>query len=385
MCIAILNTKAVTLKKDLLNNCWQNNGDGAGMLYMLDGKMQVFKEMKSFDNFYQEYLRVRKQVSKQNIVLHFRISTHGKVNETNCHPFLVHDELGFVHNGMIYEVPRHNDYSDTHQFNELILKKMIYGFEYDEHILNMIESYIGSGSKLIFLNSDDDYAIVNEKAGHWNMNCWFSNSSYKQVNNWVDYGGTKKYKGSSYGYGGYGGSSYGLNATAKYSSGFSNHSDFYSDDDVYCECCDKKMYGQTEMERGTCWGCHQLLTEEYGGDYKNNPEYKMDYLGSYEDEDLCECCCNNYGLYSNEYNAYVCEECYADVLSQHSQTEQKSSITNTNYLTPEQYADLLSKIDKKDYKYNKDLNILELHTDFGTFFYDQKAHLWMNKSALLGA
>jgi hypothetical protein len=389
MCIAILNTKNVTLKKELLNNCWENNGDGAGLLYMLNGKMQVFKEMKSFDKFYNEYIRVRKEIQKQNIVLHFRISTHGKVNKTNCHPFLVHEELGFVHNGMIYNVPTHTEYSDTHQFNELILKKMTNGFEYDEHILDMIEGYIGVGSKLIFLNANDDFAIVNSKAGHWNMGCWFSNSSYKQVNDWVDYGGTKKYKGSSYGYGGYSGSGYGLNATQKYSSGFSFHSDFYDESEEFCECCDKKMYGQTELDRGTCWTCHQENIEFYGDDYKNSPAYKHDVLGIAEDEGLCESCCNDYGPYSKVYNAHICDECYNWL--EEGDTKEAAKKVNDDFdlsithLSPEQYSKLISLVENKEYKYNKEINILELKTEFGTFCYDQNKKMWIKKSALLGA
>ena len=196
MCIAILNKKGATLKRELLKNCWDNNGDGAGLLYIDNNKqMNTFKELKSFDVFYQEYTRVKKSYGKRNIVLHFRISTHGKIDETNCHPFLVNDNLGFVHNGMIYDVPTSKDYSDTYMFNETVLKNFTEGFEYNEIILDMIESFIGS-NKLVFLNSNNDFAIVNEKAGHWSNDCWFSNNSYKYVSDYVDYGGTKVYRGS---------------------------------------------------------------------------------------------------------------------------------------------------------------------------------------------
>jgi predicted glutamine amidotransferase len=299
MCIAILNTKSVTLKRELLNNCWKNNGDGAGILYAKDGQMQVFKEMKSFDNFYAEYLRVRKEVSKQNIVLHFRISTHGKVNETNCHPFLVSDQLGFVHNGMIYDVPTSPDYSDTYMFNEEILKDLKDGFEYNETILDMLESYIGAGSKLLFLNSDDECFIVNEKAGHWNMNCWFSNSSYKQVNDWVDYGG-KKVKKSSMGYGSY--NTYGSYKTynspgtssdiSKSSFGF--HNDWH--DQHTCEACDINLYGINEINRGMCDWCYEEQTA-----IAENREP--------EDLDICENCLTNYGKFDNNFQAHVCSDC----------------------------------------------------------------------------
>jgi predicted glutamine amidotransferase len=305
MCIAILNTKGVTLKKELLKNCWENNTDGAGMLYTKDGQMQVFKEMKSFDTFYKEYSRVRKQLTKNNIVLHFRISTHGKVNETNCHPFLVSDALGFVHNGMIYDVPTSKDYSDTYMFNEELLKNLKDGFEYNETMLDMLETFIGSGSKLLFLNSDDDFAIVNEKAGHWNLNCWFSNNSYKQVNNWVDYGG-KKVSKSTFGYGSY--NTYGYGKTYKpvaSSSGTSKSSidsslDFYDDwkqeGHQYCDCCDINLYGINEINRGMCEWCY----EEQAAIAENREPMDMD---------VCENCVSHYGKYNSHFQAYVCSDC----------------------------------------------------------------------------
>lgn len=305
MCIAILNTKGTILKKELLRNCWENNGDGAGMLYINDyNMMEVFKEMKSFDVFYDKYSEVKRKYGKRNIVLHFRISTHGGITESNCHPFMVHQDLGFVHNGMIYNVPTSKVHSDTYMFNEVILKKLKEGFEYDEDVLDMLEVYIGSGSKLIFLNADDDYAIVNEKAGHWNLGCWFSNSSYKQVNSWVDYGGVKKQKANIYGYG-YG--SWGTynpktywadtpaadDKPAKSSKSYSLTDD---DDDskLYDQCseCGMHLYDAKEFESGKCEYC---VAEEA-------------VLAS--QEGMCECCdvWGNLG-YNVNYDAFVCSRC----------------------------------------------------------------------------
>jgi len=208
MCIAILNTAKHTIKRTHLKNSWDNNGDGAGILYIKDDKMAVFKEMSNFDTFYNKYLEIKQEHGDKNIVLHFRISTHGKVNEDNCHPFLVDDELGFVHNGMIYDVPTSVDYSDTYMFNEKYLKLMKKGFDRSNEIMDMVANYIGAGNKLIFLNAKDEYTVVNEKAGHWYKGSWFSNTSYQRVNDYVDYGGTIRYKGKHYGKGyssGYGG------------------------------------------------------------------------------------------------------------------------------------------------------------------------------------
>ena len=52
MCIAVVNPKAVTLKKQILQNCWDNNNDGAGILYVQDNKVVAKKEMNDFNIFY---------------------------------------------------------------------------------------------------------------------------------------------------------------------------------------------------------------------------------------------------------------------------------------------------------------------------------------------
>ena len=294
MCIAILNKKGATLKRELLKNCWDNNGDGAGLLYIDNKKqMNTFKELKSFDVFYQEYTRVKKSYGKRNIVLHFRISTHGKVDETNCHPFLVSDDLGFVHNGMIYDVPTSKDYSDTYMFNETVLKNFTEGFEYNEIMLDMLETFV-VGSKLVFLNTNDDYAIVNEKAGHWSNDCWFSNNSYKQVNNYVDYGGTKVYRGSlgsGYGMGYTPGNVYGQSYGSSYDwSAPSTKRDEYINDEI-CYDCGMTLCDENEKEFGTCEYC------------------QADHYKELQKDDECESCLGTGAKYNEDWKAVICAMC----------------------------------------------------------------------------
>lgn len=298
MCIAILNKKEATLKRELLKNCWDNNGDGAGLLYIDNKKqMKTFKELKSFEVFYQEYSRVKKSYGKRNIVIHFRISTHGKIDETNCHPFLVNDNLGFVHNGMIYDVPTSKDYSDTYMFNETILKNFTEAFEYNEIILDMLESFIG-GSKLVFLNTNNDYAIVNEKAGHWANGCWFSNGSYKHVSNYIDYGGTKVYRGSlGSGIGYTPGNVYGQSYGSSYAwsePSTKKQKDISRDEHIYdeiCYECGMTLCEDNEIEFGTCEYC------------------QTEYYKELQKDDECESCLGIGAKYNEDWKAMICATC----------------------------------------------------------------------------
>lgn len=198
MCIAILNTPNVTFSKSLIRTCWDNNGDGAGLIYT-DTKrktLHTFKELDNVEKFYAKYIEVRRKHPKSKVVLHFRISTSGGVNIQNTHPFNVNDALAFVHNGVISELNGiDKNRSDTNLFNEQVLKHLPAGFERSEAIAKLIGKYIGH-SKLVFLNALNEALIVNTSLGVTDpayFGCWFSNSTYKP-SAYYDYGGTKVYK-----------------------------------------------------------------------------------------------------------------------------------------------------------------------------------------------
>jgi len=198
MCIAILNTKGLISKKTL-KNCWENNPDGAGLAYPEAGAMKTYKELKDFKSFYKHYADVRTRLPDNvNMLIHFRIATHGKINETNCHPFLINKNTAFIHNGVISnsKMGTSPDFSDTYLFNQTILKKLQSNFIANEAILNLLASYIG-GSKLVFLNGNNEWSIVNEKSGIWDKDNWFSNTSYEEDMYYGCYMGDYGYKKSN--------------------------------------------------------------------------------------------------------------------------------------------------------------------------------------------
>jgi predicted glutamine amidotransferase len=190
MCIAILNTKkGGRLPKNQIQNSWDNNDMGSGLLWNKDGKLNVFKSY-DYDEYLEKYNKLRDDKSIGNIVLHFRIATSGYNGEHNLHPFLVNDDLGFVHNGVIKGLGN-KKFSDTYEFNDM-LKKYKHNFLNCEVSKFFISEYIGY-SKLIFLDNKDKYVIINEELGKWSSGNWYSNDSYKQYNDYKYYGSTKVY------------------------------------------------------------------------------------------------------------------------------------------------------------------------------------------------
>lgn len=188
MCIAILNTKkAGRLPKSHIKNSWDNNDMGAGLLWNESNKLSVFKTY-DYDEYISKYNELRDNANIGNIVLHFRIATSGYKGEHNLHPFLVSDTLGFVHNGVIKGLGN-KQFSDTYEFNDM-LKKFKHNFLACDMSKYFISEYIGY-SKLLFLDADDKYTIINEELGKWADGNWYSNDSYKQYNDYSYYGNVK--------------------------------------------------------------------------------------------------------------------------------------------------------------------------------------------------
>jgi len=193
MCIAILNTKkAGRLPKKQIQNSWDNNDMGAGLLWNKGNKLSVFKSY-DYDDYIEKYNELRDDKSIGNIVLHFRIATSGYNGEHNLHPFLTNDNLGFVHNGVIKGLGN-KSFSDTYEFNDM-LKKFGHDFLNCDMTKYFISEYIGY-SKLVFLDNKDKYTIINEELGKWSSGNWYSNDSYKEYKPYVYYGNQKVAKGA---------------------------------------------------------------------------------------------------------------------------------------------------------------------------------------------
>ena len=178
MCIAIMKSENKKISKTTLQRCYDSNPDGAGFMFAANKELTVKKGYFTFKEFYKEY----KPHENKQVLLHFRIKTHGPIDKNNCHPFLVNSGLGFIHNGIISGYGN-NKKSDTIEFNEAILQKIVakHGNNslFDDPMVELIENVIGY-SKLVFLDRHGNYKIMNEDKGSWDNGIWYSNSSYKK-------------------------------------------------------------------------------------------------------------------------------------------------------------------------------------------------------------
>lgn len=277
MCVIAIQPRGIQISKEHLQNCWDNNNHGAGIMYSVGGKIIVKKEMKSFDKFYNHIEEASKHDT--SVVIHFRIATSGGINDYNCHPFKVHKNLYFCHNGILdIDVPKDSKENDTQIFNNALMKPLPYNFYKNNAIMNVLEYTIGSGNKFVFLDDKGDFYILNEKAGEWSEDgAWFSNTSYKRTS----YKSYSKYP--SYGYG----------------SGWAD--DWYGGYDYKKPVSNSKTtykYNKDEFE------VEEVVDEAVG-------------QGEGYDYSICDCCNEwcavNDVKYIRDWNSWLCEGCMYDL------------------------------------------------------------------------
>lgn len=174
--------------KNTMRRCWNANPQGAGYMVSDPSTRMVIgkKGFMKFDDFMKELSDPK--LDKMNVVIHFRIATHGGVNEKATHPFPVSDKTddlnalawtcraGIAHNGIIPGYGSQKGLSDTQEWIKKIASSA------GEHILHpgvlkVLESSMGA-SRLVIMRRDK---VIRLGSG-WVLfkGCWYSNSGYKK-------------------------------------------------------------------------------------------------------------------------------------------------------------------------------------------------------------
>lgn len=208
MCIiAIKPAHHKMIDESIIETMFQNNPDGSGYMYSYNNKVHIEKGFMTLKELLNSLDNLKKKVNIEEIplVLHFRISTSGKVDGATCHPFPVTSDLnalrkthvitnlGMAHNGVIYDFEEKKSiYSDTQLFvNKCVsyLYDMNHKFLHDDRTRNLFEPII-NGSRLAFLDrhgniyrygewcEDDGIFYSNEGYIPWQARYYHYDSSY---------------------------------------------------------------------------------------------------------------------------------------------------------------------------------------------------------------
>lgn len=196
MCIIIAKYKGNKLpKKEILENCFYNNNDGAGIAYTHNGRVYIDKGYNKFEEFYKHLKKLDKSynLKNENVVLHFRIGTSGNMDARATHPFPISSSakklqapklsnlhIAVAHNGVIpaYAYKNNEGLSDTQNFIKDFLEplqELNKNFYKNDKILQVIQKECAS--KLALIDSSSITLIGQfEKAIDGN---YYSNGSYK--------------------------------------------------------------------------------------------------------------------------------------------------------------------------------------------------------------
>ena len=175
MCLAIYKPKGKTLPKEYAESGFAFNKDGAGFAYVKSGKLFIEKGLMTFQDFWNAF----EKVQEYEAIIHFRMATHGAIEQANTHPFRV-AEFALIHNGIL-DIKADEGKTDTETFASYVLEPLIkrYGREIlDDPSFDFLLSSAIEGSKFVLLSPNAHY-IINEAAGLWEDGIWYSNKSYQ--------------------------------------------------------------------------------------------------------------------------------------------------------------------------------------------------------------
>ena len=71
----------------MLDHANKKNPHGGGFAYIKDGLVHWEKGMHVNAKYVAKYVKKHKLTAKNKLIVHFRIATHGEVNNMMCHPF----------------------------------------------------------------------------------------------------------------------------------------------------------------------------------------------------------------------------------------------------------------------------------------------------------
>jgi glutamine amidotransferase len=178
MCLAIYKPAGVDIPHKNFKNAFEHHPDGAGIAWAVDGILLMRKGIFNVDDFIEQYEKVK----QYHCLIHFRKATHGKIDATNCHPFLFNNnKLALVHNGILPIKCSIEGLSDTAHFVKLVLEPMVtqHKVPINDGALNyLISTSIGT-DKLAVMDGAGTTYIFNEEKGNWDEGVWYSNTSYK--------------------------------------------------------------------------------------------------------------------------------------------------------------------------------------------------------------
>jgi predicted glutamine amidotransferase len=198
MCIAIASPRGVRPpNEEIFRNCWESNPDGAGFAFAYDGVVFIKKGFMTFDAFLASFNECNKRYNLEECgcLIHFRIATHGGVNQAMTHPFPIVADNGalskieyvsdyaVIHNGTISltssDAYREKNMSDTAIFVRDYLTLIAQNRQWFKRESNIELIHKLINSKMAILNGRGE--IIHTEGFTEDGGNFYSNGTYKTI------------------------------------------------------------------------------------------------------------------------------------------------------------------------------------------------------------
>lgn len=167
---------------DFIKNGFNCNRDGSGFMYKRNGdnKITIDKGYFNLDKLIDN-IKALKLKEEDELVIHHRIGTSGKVIGENTHPFLISDKPeeinskditidkpALVHNGMFYGILDYSslnkDFCDSYAFARYIMtnKNVMDLLLNNKYLFKIIFNNIIGSDKVCFLFPDRDLVLLGD-------------------------------------------------------------------------------------------------------------------------------------------------------------------------------------------------------------------------------
>ena len=246
--ITLLSPRSISPEEvdfELLKKAWKSNTDGAGFAYVVNlgtkkARVKVQKGFFEYENFEIAFKKLRNLHPESNFMLHFRYSTHGKQKDiTNCHPFVItKNKLVMCHNGTISDTgaKKEEGPSDSSLFASM-LSKLPIGWESNKGYRGLITDYVGSNNRLCFLNSENEFFVINPKSWFQHTEtCWFSSDYFKNERKVYTVADVKEYDTDRW---------------------WLNQKHDYNKSNYWCSVCDNRVSVIHIGDVGYCYECNK--------------------------------------------------------------------------------------------------------------------------------
>jgi len=169
----LLNTKG------MLKDIYTSNSDGIGFMYGTKDGLKVIKHLPKSQADAEACIK-RMPNDDREIAIHFRMTTHGDTDLTNCHPYdVIPGYVAMMHNGVLHTGNKADtSKSDTWHFIKDYLASPVAEHPdliFNDSFLTMVADYIDN-NRFVFMNGEGRMSHVNFEQGVEHDGMWFSNT-----------------------------------------------------------------------------------------------------------------------------------------------------------------------------------------------------------------